>query len=148
MTEETPPEGYGNLAGKAALFCGDRILTMRRDDLAHIPYPAHWDLPGGEIDPGETPLDCVVREVAEEVGLSLPAERFMLYGWRIWADRPDKLMWYFTVELDENEAASARLGEEGTELALRPVADFVNDPLTVPAFRHIVGEMWQITTMP
>ena len=28
-----------------------------------------WSLPGGAIDPGETPSEAVVREVAEETGL-------------------------------------------------------------------------------
>jgi 8-oxo-dGTP diphosphatase len=29
----------------------------------------HWQLPGGRIKPGETPVEAVVREVREETGL-------------------------------------------------------------------------------
>jgi 8-oxo-dGTP pyrophosphatase MutT (NUDIX family) len=42
-----------------------RVLLVRRaDDL-------NWELPGGRIDVGESAVDAVVREVAEEAGLGI-----------------------------------------------------------------------------
>lgn len=35
-------------------------------------YRGCWELPGGLIDPGETPHRAAVRELAEEAGLELP----------------------------------------------------------------------------
>lgn len=32
-----------------------------------------WIVPGGKFEPGETPEDCVLREVQEETGLTLTA---------------------------------------------------------------------------
>lgn len=37
-----------------------------------------WTLPGGGIDPGESPEDAVRREVFEEVGLVVKEARYLL----------------------------------------------------------------------
>src|SRR5690349_14330743 len=57
-----------------------RILLVKHS------YNPGWRLPGGGIDRGEPPQDAVLRELAEEVGLSGgAAEFFGLYirkaGW-------------------------------------------------------------------
>lgn len=48
-----------------------RILLLLRDDVPHIPYPNTWDLPGGHVETGETPSECIVREMKEEIGVAL-----------------------------------------------------------------------------
>ncbi|MDV3220809.1 NUDIX domain-containing protein [Intrasporangium sp.] len=51
-----------------AAFCildGDRLLTVRKAG------SSRFQLPGGKIDPGETPRQAAVREALEEVGVDL-----------------------------------------------------------------------------
>ena len=63
----------------AILVRSSRILLCHRRDDAPW-YPGVWDLPGGHVEPGETPDDAVVRECAEELGIrvtSLGERRFL-----------------------------------------------------------------------
>jgi 8-oxo-dGTP diphosphatase len=45
-----------------------RLLLIQR---GHEPGRGLWSLPGGRIEPGETDQQAVVREVAEETGLTV-----------------------------------------------------------------------------
>lgn len=48
------------------LFHGDQVLLIQR---AYMPFRGLWTFPGGRMEPGETPLDCVQRELFEETRL-------------------------------------------------------------------------------
>lgn len=41
------------------------------------PFKGRWDLPGGKIDFGETPLQTLKREVLEETGLKLATYKLL-----------------------------------------------------------------------
>lgn len=49
---------------------GQVLLSHRRDMDA-------WNLPGGGLEPGELPNECVIREVREETGLEVSVERLV-----------------------------------------------------------------------
>lgn len=48
-----------------------KTLLLHRDGASTI--KEKWIPPGGKFEPGETPEECVVREVYEETGLTLAA---------------------------------------------------------------------------
>ena len=53
-----------------------RVLSLLPERVADPTLRAHggqWALPGGRIDPGETPLEAALREMHEELGLALTA---------------------------------------------------------------------------
>ena len=59
---------------KAALLVEQSILVILRDNKPDIPWPNTWELPGGGREGQETPLECLQREVWEELGLALKEE--------------------------------------------------------------------------
>lgn len=58
------------LVAAAALFDRDgRILLARRPEGKQL--AGLWEFPGGKIDPGETPEEALVRELAEELSITV-----------------------------------------------------------------------------
>ncbi|MEV2218847.1 NUDIX domain-containing protein [Nocardia vinacea] len=53
----------------------DQVLMYLRDDFPYIPYPNMWAIPGGMLEDGETPHDCVIREIKEEMDIALDPDR-------------------------------------------------------------------------
>ncbi|MBU6230492.1 MAG: NUDIX hydrolase [Cyanobacteria bacterium REEB459] len=52
----------------AILYQDDRFLLQLRDDIPGIAYPGQWGFFGGHLEPGETPLLALGRELHEEIG--------------------------------------------------------------------------------
>lgn len=121
------------VGSKLLLTRGDCLLTLLRDDVDHIPFPAHWDLPGGGPEGDETPIACALREVFEEFGLILATSRLTAH--RFGADRPS---WLFAGQLTQADIDGIRFGDEGQEWRLMPVAEYVAHPRAVPHFRQRV----------
>ena len=126
----------------AKLVCliGGKLLTLLRDDTPDIPFPNHWDLPGGGREGAESAEACVLRETQEEFGLRL--EPGMLI-WRRWYHSlvaPDTRSAWFGAVLSANWADRITFGEEGQRWALMPPADWLALPRLVPQFHTRVQD--------
>jgi RimJ/RimL family protein N-acetyltransferase/8-oxo-dGTP pyrophosphatase MutT (NUDIX family) len=76
----------------------DRVL------LCQLTYKQDWDLPGGVVEVGESPQVAVVREVEEELGLTLSADRLLLTDWLPpWGGWDDALCLVFDGGVQEPE---------------------------------------------
>lgn len=45
--------------------------------IVDLAYQPHWELPGGAVEDGESPLAACIREVAEEIGLVVAPEKLL-----------------------------------------------------------------------
>jgi len=54
---------------------GALVLTKRSSKLRS--HRSQWALPGGRLDPGETPVSAVLRELSEEVNVSLAEDQVL-----------------------------------------------------------------------
>jgi len=48
-----------------------KILLVLRDNKDSIPFPNTWNLLGGFIEKGESPEECIRREIREEIEIEL-----------------------------------------------------------------------------
>lgn len=54
----------------------DKILATQRSESMHLPLK--WEFPGGKILHNETEIDCIIREIKEELGiLIIPIKRLI-----------------------------------------------------------------------
>jgi 8-oxo-dGTP diphosphatase len=122
------------LGAHVALFLGDALVVILRDDFAHIPSPNCWDLPGGTRDAGETPLQTLTREVREEVGLELPKSAIChAVRYRSLND-PGYMNWFYVARLDAVAVDHVVLGDEGQRWMMMTPDTFLNTPNVVPSF--------------
>lgn len=55
-------------AASVALVRDGKVLLIKR---AYDPYKGLWTLPGGRLEPGESIEQCAIREIAEEIGVTI-----------------------------------------------------------------------------
>ncbi|TYB56536.1 NUDIX domain-containing protein [Nonomuraea sp. PA05] len=62
-------------AARAVILDQDDRVLLCRIDLTAEDGPVVWAMPGGGVEPGETSLRALARELEEEIGLRLDGER-------------------------------------------------------------------------
>jgi len=79
--------------GCSIIFINDdhQVLLFLRDNIPTIPFPNMWDVPGGHVEPDETPERCIVREMQEEMELEL--RNFSLFSIMEFPDRIEYTFW-------------------------------------------------------
>lgn len=122
------------VAAKLVLVHDGALLTYLRDDFAHIPHPAHWDLPGGGREGDEAPAACALRELHEEFGLRLMPDRLEHAHAFPSVLTPGAVAWFFAASLTASDIAAIRFGDEGQFWQMMPVADYIAHPRAVPGF--------------
>lgn len=68
---------------------GDEVL------LVHKTYGVGWDIPGGYVEPGESPAQACRREVAEELGIDRSPGRLLVHDWAPNPGEGDKVLYVF-----------------------------------------------------
>ena len=85
-----------------------RIISQAliRDDagrvmLCELSYKRFWDLPGGVVDPHESPAHAVLRELREELSVEGKIVDLRVTSWLPpWRGWDDAMLFVFDVELD------------------------------------------------
>jgi 8-oxo-dGTP diphosphatase len=87
---DTPPMATPRVAAGALIRdIEGRILLVKPT------YKDGWDIPGGYVEPGESPGEACGREMAEEIGLHRTPGRLLLVDWAPHPEEGDKLLFIF-----------------------------------------------------
>ncbi|MHB8664550.1 MAG: NUDIX hydrolase [Acidimicrobiales bacterium] len=95
----------------------DRLLLIRR---GRGPAQGEWSIPGGRVEWGETLAEAVVREVAEETGLTSACAEMIGWVERIDDDSHQLIIDYWVVPLDDEEPVA---GDDAAEVAWVPLGE-------------------------
>lgn len=125
-----------------------RVLLVRGSAVAEL--PGVWQIPGGGIDHGEHPADAVVREFAEETGLTVAVTGLRaVVADVLWGKHTDRVIYDVAVRggglRDEAEGSTDLAAwiapRELAGLALMPFTaelfGLAPEPVTAPAPAHV-----------
>jgi 8-oxo-dGTP pyrophosphatase MutT (NUDIX family) len=71
-----------NVVRVVVLDAANHVLLLQTRDLGNPAFGTSWELPGGGIEPGETYIEAVVRELREEAGIKVEPARVGKPTWR------------------------------------------------------------------
>ncbi|MEU8031885.1 NUDIX hydrolase [Streptomyces sp. NPDC049099] len=91
-------------AGVLFLDAAGRVLMVEPS------YKDYWEIPGGYVETGESPLHAAIREVQEELGITPPAGRLLAVDWAPNEAEGDKVLYLFDGgQLSQDRLASIEL---------------------------------------
>ncbi|KAG0637318.1 NUDIX hydrolase domain-like protein [Tuber brumale] len=87
---------------KSQLTDAPLTLLLIRRAVGELSFPGLWEIPGGGVEPYETILDAVVREVKEETGLVVGkiTQCYDVDDFKGWRSGSAIRKWQFEVEIE------------------------------------------------
>lgn len=130
MSGQDSPAFVRARAAADALFFDDdgRIMIVQPS------YKPQRDIPGGLVEPGETPYAACVREVAEELGIRPPIGRLLVADWAPDPEAGELILFVFDGGVLDAETLTSIAFADGeiTAFDFHPVEDMdglLNDRL-------------------
>jgi mutator protein MutT len=106
---------------KGVVLASDQVVLLKNER-------NEWELPGGKLELGETPEQCVVREIAEELNLTASVDA-LLDTW-VYNIGPERIVLIVTFGVVVPSLVGLRCSHEHKECRIFPLKDV--DELNMP----------------
>lgn len=124
------------VGSKIALLCGDKVVTILRDNKKGLVFANMWDLPGGLREGSETALECALRETKEELSLDVNPDCIIWEKeWPGMTD-PKTTAFFYVASISPAEVEKIELGNEGQRWELVGIQEFLNNPEAIAACKE------------
>ena len=130
--KDTLRPGY-NYAFELVNGVATKVILMVADIVVHTdtevlmikrknnPFAGHWALPGGFIDPGETPEQAAIRELAEEAGLHVTTANLIGEFREPGRDPRMEHTWSWAYSLHIQDRAETTAGDDASQAEWIPI---------------------------
>ncbi len=115
---------------------GRKVLIAKRKKGG--PFGGMWEFPGGKIEPGETPEDCLKRELFEELGIEAAAGELIVSNVHSYGQITVELLFY-RVSWTKGKL-DLREHEEARWVLPRELKDYDFLPADIPVMRKLEEE--------
>ncbi|MCC3405806.1 MAG: NUDIX domain-containing protein [Microcoleus sp. PH2017_10_PVI_O_A] len=127
---------------KAFLYQGSRLLLQLRDNIPEIIAPDRWGLFGGSVEAGETPVEAMKREIAEELCWMPPEPKYLL-TWEV----PDRACTIYIFGIPLTVGTSQLTLTEGQAFQLFTFEELTQLPL-VPKIPRMLPQVVEAIDFP
>ncbi len=105
---------------KGVLFKDGRVVLLENER-------EMWELPGGRLEPGEDPATCLVREIAEELGVDVAVEA-ILDSW-VYEVLPQREVLIVTYGVTRTDRRDMRVSDEHRRFGVYPLGELDGLPM-------------------
>ncbi|MCM3099848.1 8-oxo-dGTP diphosphatase MutT [Priestia megaterium] len=114
----------------------DQLLIAQRH--SKDPLAGKWEFPGGKLETGETPEECLVREIKEELQVEVEIGSFYddnVYGFK---DQAIHLLFYWA-EIMNGEVTPV-VHDDVKWITIKELARFDFAPADIPIVKRLMKE--------
>jgi mutator protein MutT len=122
---------------KGVLYEGGKVVLLENER-------REWELPGGRLEPGETPEGCLAREVSEELGVTVEVGA-LLDCW-VYEVLPKREVVIVTYGLYRRDNCDLRVSEEHRRIGLFSLDQI--DRIPLPRGYHRAVRAWALLLGP
>ncbi|MGG3182752.1 8-oxo-dGTP diphosphatase MutT [Priestia megaterium] len=114
----------------------DLLLIAKRH--SKDPLAGKWEFPGGKLEPGETPEECLVREIREELRIEVEIGSFYDDNVYSFKDQAIHLLFYWAKVM--NGEVTPVVHDDVKWITIKELARFDFAPADIPIVKRLERE--------